>query len=173
VQLVVVVPAVLCATGGQTGDLVDACLAGLVRQVDIDQPVVEGRAAAGCGQLKLTPELGATDGAQGVQKLRGDVLAREGRAAEAEREFLEELRLYPDRMDARVSLAALYASLNRRMDARRVVIELVSRQPSPESFLLGMRTFHGTGDREGEVQLRSEARRLFPSDPRFSRRASF
>jgi arylsulfatase A-like enzyme/predicted Zn-dependent protease len=106
----------------------------------------------------------------GLHMLRGDVLAREGRAAEAEREFLEELRLYPDRMDARVSLAALYASLNRRMDARRVVIELVSRQPTPEAFLLGMRTFHGTGDREGEVQLRGEARRLFPSDPRFSGR---
>jgi hypothetical protein len=99
--------------------------------------------------------------------LRGDVLAREGRAAEAEREFLEELRFYPDRIDARVSLSALYASLNRRMDARRVVIELVSRQPTPEAFLLGMRTFHATEDRQGETQLRREARRLFPSDPRF------
>jgi predicted Zn-dependent protease len=101
--------------------------------------------------------------------LRGDVLAREGRAAEAEREFLEELRLYPDRMDARISLSALYASLNRRTDARRVVIELVSRQPTPEAFLLGMRTFRATEDRQGEIELRREARRLFPSDPRFAR----
>jgi choline-sulfatase len=104
----------------------------------------------------------------GLHMLRGDVLARAGRAAEAEREFLEELRLYPDRMDARVSLSALYASLNRRTDARRVVIELVSRQPTPEAFLLGMRTFHATEDRQGEIQLRREARRLFPSDPRFA-----
>lgn len=103
----------------------------------------------------------------GLHMLRGDVLARAGRPAEAEREFLEELRLYPDRIDARVSLSALYASLNRRTDARRVVIELVSRQPTPEAFLLGMRTFHATEDRRGEIELRREARRLFPSDPRF------
>ncbi|MFN2633299.1 MAG: sulfatase-like hydrolase/transferase [Thermoanaerobaculia bacterium] len=104
----------------------------------------------------------------GLHMLRGDVLARAGRAPEAEKEFLEELRLYPDRMDARVSLAALYASLNQRTDARRVVIELVSRQPTPEAFILGMRTFHATEDRQGEIQLRREARRLFPSDPRFA-----
>jgi arylsulfatase A-like enzyme/Flp pilus assembly protein TadD len=103
----------------------------------------------------------------GLHMLRGDVLARAGRAAEAEKEFLEEIRLYPDRMDARVSLSALYASVNRRKDARRVVIELVSRQPTPEAFLLGMKTFHATEDREGEKQLRLEARRMFPSDPRF------
>jgi predicted Zn-dependent protease len=104
----------------------------------------------------------------GLHMLRGDVLARSGRPAEAEKELLEELRLYPDRVDARVSLAALYASVNRRKDARRVVIDMVSRQPTPESFLLGMRTFHSTEDPEGETQIRLEAKRLFPKDPRFA-----
>ena len=104
----------------------------------------------------------------GLHMLRGDVLAREGRAAEAEREFLEELRLYPDRTDARVSLSALYASVNRRTDARRVVIDLVSREPTPEIFLLGLRTFRATEDRQAEAKLRREARRRFPSDPRFA-----
>jgi choline-sulfatase len=106
----------------------------------------------------------------GLHMLLGDVLAREGRAVEAEKEFLEELRLYPDRTDARVSLAALYASVNRRTDARRVVIDLVSRQPTPEAFLLGIRTFHAMEDRAGEIELRREARRRFPSDPRFAPR---
>jgi len=104
----------------------------------------------------------------GMHMLRGDVLARSGRPVEAEKEFLEELRLYPDRVDARVSLSALYASVDRRQDARRVIIDLVSRQPAPESFLLGMKTFRSTEDSEGEVQLRREARRLFPKDPRFA-----
>ncbi len=104
----------------------------------------------------------------GLHMLRGDLLAREGQAAEAERELLEELRFYPDRMDARVSLSALYASLNRRTDARRVVLDLVSRQPTPEAFLLGMRTFRATDDPQGEKELRREARRRFPSDPRFA-----
>ncbi|MGH9366661.1 MAG: sulfatase-like hydrolase/transferase [Thermoanaerobaculia bacterium] len=104
----------------------------------------------------------------GLHMLRGDVLARSGQIQEAEREFLEEIRLYPDRLDARISLGTLYASANRRQDARRVIVELVSRQPTPEAFLLGMRTFHATEDREGEIQLHREARRLFPSDPRFA-----
>lgn len=108
----------------------------------------------------------------GLHMLRGDVLARLGRAPEAEKEFLEELRLYPDRMDARVSLSALYASVDRRQDARRVIIDLVSRQPTPESFLLGMKTFRSSEDPEGEVQLRREARRLFPKDPRFAAAAT-
>jgi choline-sulfatase len=103
----------------------------------------------------------------GLHMLRGDVLARQGRAAEAERELLEEIRLYPDRLDARVSLSAVYAAVGRREDARRVVIELVTRQPTPEAFLLGMRTFHATEDAKGEQELRREGRRLFPKDPRF------
>ena len=99
--------------------------------------------------------------------LRGDVLARQGRAPEAEREFLEEIRLYPDRLDARVSLSALYASVGRREDARRTLIQLVVRQPKPETFLLAMKTFRSTEDPDGEREMRREARRRFPGDPRF------
>jgi arylsulfatase A-like enzyme/Flp pilus assembly protein TadD len=138
--------------------------------------LVLGRAAVVRGDLDAArsfadkaQELSAGDKLpqSGLHMLRGDVLAREGRAAEAEKEFLEELRLYPDRTDARVSLSALYASVNRRADARRVVLDLVKRQPTPEAFLLGIRTFHATDDRQGETELRREARRRFPSDPRF------
>ncbi|HVO50927.1 MAG TPA: sulfatase-like hydrolase/transferase [Thermoanaerobaculia bacterium] len=103
----------------------------------------------------------------GLHMLRGDVLARQGRASEAEREFLEEIRLYPDRLDARVSLSALYVSVGRREDARRTLIGLVTRQPSPESFLLAMKTFRATEDPAGEREMRLEARRRFPRDPRF------
>ncbi len=103
----------------------------------------------------------------GLHMLRGDVLARQGRAVEAEKEFLEELRLYPERTDARVSLSALYASVNRREDARRTLIELVRRQPAPESFLLAMKTFRVTEDPDGEREMRREAKRRFPRDPRF------
>jgi hypothetical protein len=44
----------------------------------------------------------------------------------------------------------------------------VSRQPTPEVFLLGMRTFRATEDLQAEAELRREARRRFPSDPRFA-----
>jgi tetratricopeptide (TPR) repeat protein len=132
--------------------------------------VLRGDLAAARSFADQAQELSAGDKIpqSGLHMLRGDLLAREGRAAEAEKELLEELRFYPDRMDARVSLSALYASLNRRTDARRVVLELVARQPSPEVFLLGMRTFRATDDPQGENELRREARRRFPSDPRFA-----
>jgi choline-sulfatase len=103
----------------------------------------------------------------GLHMLRGDVLARQGRAPEAEGEFLEEIRLYPDRLDARVSLSALYASAGRREDARRTLIQLVTRQPNPESFLLAIRTFRATEDPAGEREMRREAKHRFPRDPRF------
>jgi arylsulfatase A-like enzyme/Flp pilus assembly protein TadD len=103
----------------------------------------------------------------GLHMLRGDVLARQGRASEAEHEFLEEIRLYPDRLDARVSLSALYASAGRREDARRTLIALVTRQPSPESFLLAMKTFRAIEDPAGAREMRLEAKRRFPRDERF------
>src|SRR5262249_50133637 len=139
--------------------------------------LVLGRAAVLRGDLATArsfadkaQELSAGDKLpqSGFHMLRGDVLAREGRAAEAEREFLEELRLYPDRTDARISLSALYAAVNRRIDARRVVLDFLKRQPTPEAFLLGIKTFHATEDRQAEAELRREARRRFPSDPRFA-----
>ena len=125
-----------------------------------DRALFRGQ-GAGAFQRRQAPAVGPSHAARRRAGARGP-------AAEAEKEFLEELRLYPDRMDARVSLSALYASTNRRQDARRVVIELVSRQSTPEMFLLGMKTFHATEDREGERQLLLEARRLFPRDARFS-----
>jgi arylsulfatase A-like enzyme/Flp pilus assembly protein TadD len=103
----------------------------------------------------------------GLHMLRGDVFARQGSAPEAEREFLEEIRLYPDRLDARVSLCALYAAAGRREDARRVLIQLVARQPSPEAFLVAMRTFRVSDDPAGEREMRREAKLRFPGDPRF------
>jgi Flp pilus assembly protein TadD len=103
----------------------------------------------------------------GLHMLRGDVFARQGSAPEAEREFLEEIRLYPDRLDARVSLSALYAAAGRREDARRVLIQLVARQPSPEAFLVAMRTFRVSDDPAGEREMRREAKLRFPGDPRF------
>ncbi len=66
-----------------------------------------------------------------------------------------------------MSLSALYVSVGRREDARRTLIQLVARQPSPEAFLLAMKTFRVTDDLAGEREMRREAKRHFPRDPRF------
>ncbi len=42
-----------------------------------------------------------------------------------------------------------------------------SRQPTPEAFLLAMKTFRVTEDPKGESEMRREGKRRFPSDPRF------
>ena len=100
--------------------------------------------------------------------LRGDILARMGRPAEAEPEFLEEIRLFPDNLDAYASLVALSASQGRLEEARDVVRRLVTANPMPESFALGMKALAVVGDRAGAESVRRAGAARFPSDRRFS-----
>lgn len=94
----------------------------------------------------------------------GDALAREGRDAEAEREFLAELEAFPENSRARASLALLYRAQGRAADARRVVADLVGITPTPESFGLAARTLAIGGDRDEAVSVLSRGLRQFPGD---------
>jgi choline-sulfatase len=60
----------------------------------------------------------------------GDALARLERYREAEPSLLEEIRLYPQHVRARASLAMLYQSIGRPADAERVLENLVRDVPS-------------------------------------------
>jgi arylsulfatase A-like enzyme len=103
----------------------------------------------------------------GAHYLRGDILARMSRPVESEREFQEEIRLFPGQLDARVGLATVYASLNRMADAKRVVGEMVEKVPTAESCVRGIRTLALFGDRPAAEALRRTAAARFPTDPRF------
>lgn len=90
----------------------------------------------------------------------GDTLARLGRSAEAEREFLAEIDLFPQETQARAGLAMLYWSAGRDQDAARVIDELVRAVPTREGYDLGVRLWTMFGERERARALDAQARRM-------------
>jgi Flp pilus assembly protein TadD len=100
---------------------------------------------------------------QNLQYLRGDCLARIGRGAEAEAAFREEIRIFPSSAAPRAALAMLYASEGREIEARRSLTDLVQQLGTPEAYFTASRTYEILGDAISAAQLRTEAKRLFPS----------
>ena len=99
----------------------------------------------------------------------GDSLARLGRTAEAEREFLAEIEALPASADARVGLAMLYRSQGKDEQARAAVAGLVAAEkpPSADTYWTVVRTLSVLGDTEASRAWAAQARGRFPADPRF------
>jgi arylsulfatase A-like enzyme/tetratricopeptide (TPR) repeat protein len=105
----------------------------------------------------------------GFHYLRGDALARLGRVAEAEEEFAQEIRLFPTRADARVSLVGLYAATGREEDAERGIRAILENVPGSEGPAAAIASLEALGRRAAAEDLRRQAAARFPGDPRFSR----
>jgi tetratricopeptide (TPR) repeat protein len=99
----------------------------------------------------------------------GDTLARLGREAEAEREFRREVDAFPGNGRARASLALLYQSQGRRLEARDVLEEMLSASPTPESYQLAVRTLAVVGERDHASALLARGLRRFPDSPALRR----
>ena len=140
---------VLARIQGLRGDL-----AGALARTD------EVRALAGGDE-----ELG---GLPGFHYLRGDLFARMNRPADAEKEFLAEIQVFPQGLDARVGLAVTYASMDRRPDAIRVVLEMVRDVPRPDSYATGVRALRILQEPAAAARLRAEGLARFPRDPRLA-----
>jgi tetratricopeptide (TPR) repeat protein len=99
----------------------------------------------------------------------GDCLARLGREAEAEKEFLAEIDTIPYTREGRVGLATLYRAQGRDAEARRVLGGLVAAEPNPtaDTYWTIVHTFSVLGDVEAARHWAGQARARFPSDPRF------
>src|SRR5207247_2186642 len=97
-----------------------------------------------------------------LNSLRGDVLARLGRSAEAEAAFREEIRDFPASPLARTGLAMLYASQGKSDRALQTLEALVALK-TPEALYAAVRTYEILGDRESAARLRLEIRRAFPA----------
>jgi tetratricopeptide (TPR) repeat protein len=93
------------------------------------------------------------------------------RLPEAEAEFKEEIRLFPEGVDAYSALTLLYASQGRLADVRETIRQLVSASPTPEAYALAVKTLNVVGDRSGAETVRRMAAAKFPSDRRFGARA--
>lgn len=106
---------------------------------------------------------------QSLHASMADCLARLGREAEAEREFLKEIETIPSSSEGRVGLATLYRSQARDQEARQVLGGLVAAHPRPsaDTYWTVVRTFQVLGDIEAAREWGVRARSAFPADPRF------
>ncbi len=93
--------------------------------------------------------------------LRGDLLARLGRSAEAEAAFREEIRDFPSAPPAWTGLALLYASQGKEGDARQA-LEALAKLGTPDALFAAARTYEILGDHVSAMRLRQEIHRLFP-----------
>lgn len=94
-----------------------------------------------------------------VHYLRGDVLARMQRDAEAEAEFRKELSVFPDNAAAWTGLALLYASQGRMDDTRRTLDGLLRAAPTPRGYRAAAETLRVLGDPAAARELERRAQR--------------
>lgn len=95
---------------------------------------------------------------------RGDILARLGRNAEAEREFRAEIATYPTEPDAYASLLLLLASSGRIEEGTRVVFDLIQASPRPPSYIAVSETLKVIGDERGARYWAVQGLRKFPEN---------
>jgi len=93
-----------------------------------------------------------------LEFLRGDVLARMGRHAEAETAFEAEIRAFPRNSAAYVRLAIVYGLQRRTFgEVDRLLEAMVAAHPSPQTMLLAARTLESMGDTKGAAAWRRRA----------------
>ena len=88
-----------------------------------------------------------------------DTLARLERYPEAESQFIEELKYFPQNIRARGGLAMLYQANDKPEDAARVLADMLRITPTPESYTLSARLYTMFGNRQQAEAVRAEGRR--------------
>ena len=100
-----------------------------------------------------------------------DVLTRLDRAGEAEVEFLEELRSFPQNVRARSGLAMLYHASGRSDEAATAVADMIRAVPTPDTYALAARLLTTFGDRRQAETVRTEGRRVAEDTSKLTRAA--
>jgi len=100
-----------------------------------------------------------------------DALARLEQYPEAEREFLEELRYYPQNIRARAGLAMLYQATGREEAAGRAIADMLHVTPTQESYAMAARLWTMFGNPQQANAVRAEARRALVEPARAGARA--
>lgn len=99
----------------------------------------------------------------GLHYVRGDILARLGRAEEAERDFLQEIRDFPLDTRAYASLSLLYASEGRAPEAVQTLRRMVEANAgSPAAYAEAVKTLRILGDPQGASALLRHALAIHP-----------
>jgi len=101
---------------------------------------------------------------EGLHLSRGDLLARLGRADEAEREFHTEIEDYPKATAAYASLIMLLATQRRLDAATKIVFEAVNAIPEPHTYAVIADTLAAIGDTNGAMFWIVQGLRHYPAD---------
>lgn len=109
----------------------------------------------------------ARSGAQheGLQSLRGDLLARLDRSGEAEKAFLDEIEKFPGSLPTYSRLATLYASQGKVQEAVAMLRRMTESNKTPAAYGQAVQTLRVLGDRESAAALLRYAQSLFPASP--------
>ena len=98
-----------------------------------------------------------------------DILTRLDRSAEAEAEFLEELRAFPQNLRARTGLAMLLHAGAQPDEATTAITDMVRAIPTPDGYATAARLLTAFGDRKQAEMVRAEGRRVFAEGSKLTR----
>jgi choline-sulfatase len=100
----------------------------------------------------------------GLYYLRGDLLARMDRNAEAEQAFRKEIELFPRNPQPYKNLILLCVTEGRNDEATKLVFQLIDKAPTPPSYAAISTTLKTVGDDRGARYWLIEGLRKFPKD---------
>ena len=96
--------------------------------------------------------------------IRGDILARMGRVEEAEREFRQEIDLFPAEPHAYKNLVLLLVTQGRMEEATALLRQLIDTAPTPRSYVAVCRTLDVLGDQRGVRYWARQGLEKFPNE---------
>ncbi|HXU29298.1 MAG TPA: sulfatase-like hydrolase/transferase [Thermoanaerobaculia bacterium] len=99
---------------------------------------------------------------EGLQALRGDLLARLDRPAEAESAFLDEIGKFPGSLVPYCRLATLYAAQGKAAEAVAMLRKMTETNKTPAAYGEAVRTLRVLGDPESAGRLLRYAQTQFP-----------
>jgi Flp pilus assembly protein TadD len=101
---------------------------------------------------------------KGLNYLRGDILARMERNADAEAAFREEIRLFPKDAQPYKNLILLLVTEGRTEEATRLVFALEKASPTAPSYVAIATTLRTVGDFNGARYWQRRGLQQFPDD---------
>ena len=107
----------------------------------------------------------------GLHFLRGDILARMGRAEEAETELRREIQLFPEEALAYKNLVLLLVAQGRIPEATQLIRQLIDRSPTPPSYIAVCHVLDTLGDTRGVKYWARQGLAKFPENAALRRLA--
>jgi len=146
--------------GADSLDIVELVMA-MEEEFDIEIPDDEAE--------KIQTRRQQDEPAAGLFFVKGDVLARLGRNAEAGEAFLTEILNSPEDPRSYCRLSILYALEGRSQEAVGILQRMVQVNPTPAAYSAAVETLRVLGDTDGAARLLSYAVGLFPGNPKLKR----